>query len=355
MNRLNQQGQEEPEEDRVPQDELDDMLDDLITREDKDDQSKPEKGRDIDDLDSEEEETVEVDEVEPEGEEPEGDEEEEEEEPDEEPDDDLMELSRRGLLKLIESDKLDIQIADNATEVDIRQAIRDARAEIENDPERRIDEMREWMNEQAKTLLSGQQPDGQTLEGVEGKPEGQQPQAPQVPPPVDAEKFRITDEMYEDAMRDKDGFTKYTNDLLQVGEQRAMQRVMPMVNQLVQQQFALHTIVNDFYSDNPDLRPYREFVSFLASQVGSKHPDKSYPEVLGMVEQEARRRLRLAKAEAGDDDSESKPKKTTKPAFAGDKVKGNRRRKDKVKLSKEEREMSDLIDDDLDDPFAGRI
>lgn len=354
MNRLNQQN-EEFEEEQTSQDELDDMLDDLVTRDD-DKKKKPEGGEpgepEGDDTEPEGEEHDELEEPE---EEPEGDEE-EGEEPEEEPDDDLMEYSKKGLLKLIENEKFEIELDDDASESDIRRAIRDAREAVENDPDRRMAEMRDWMNEQAKSMMAGQQLEGQQQKaGQQGETsEGQQPQVPQVPPMGDMPKMEVTDEMYEEALRDKDGFTKYTNDLLQVGEQRAMQRVMPMVNQLVQQQFALHTIVNDFYSDNPDLRPYREFVSFLASQIGSKNPDKSYPEILGIVESEARKRLRLAKAEAAEE-SDNKPTKKAKPSFAGDKAKGNRRGRKTQKPSKEEQEFSDMIDNDLDDPFAGRI
>jgi len=331
------------------QDQLDDLLDDM---------EKEIHGVNPDRPENDEVELDEVDPTLP----PEEDEEEEVEEPEEKPEedeeptegepieDDLTDLSRSGLTKLIEKDKIEgLDIKDDTSDDEIRDMIREVRAAKE--PEQAVEDMRKWMNEQAAEMM---QKLTQPATPTEPQPTAQQPQQPQ--PKVEGKKLEITDDTYRELMESKESFLKYSNDLLEVGEQRSMQRVLPMVNELVQQQFTLYTIVNDFYADNPDLRPYRQIVSFLASQYATKNPDKDYVSVLTEVEKVAREKLRMPRQTPAVTEPENgKPSKVTKPAFPTKNTRGNRRGPKPQKPTGLQAELEEFNAPDEDDPFTGRI
>jgi len=341
------------EEDQTEQ--IDDLLDDFVNPKKKeevpagDEPAEPE-GEDVE----EPEEDVSPNEPEPDEVKPEG---KEGVKVEPEPDDDLMELSRKGLLKVIEKESLNIEVDDEASEEDVRVAVREARVELATDPERQIQDMREWMNQQAASF--GQAPPQEGQPSPEGTPLPKGQTAPTPPSPVGMEpvKFDVTEEMFEEAMKGKEGFQKVIGDVLGIGEQRAMQRLSPMVAQMVQQQTALQTVITDFYTDNPDLRPYKPFVSFLANSISSQDPGKDFVSILSTVAQEARKRLRLP-AVAGDTvEGEAPPKKVVKPSFAGGKhIKGNVRGRKAPPLKDQDRHMEDVLTADADDDaFGGRL
>ena len=268
-----------------------------------------------------------------------------------EPEDELMDYSRGGLLKLIEKEELALEVDDEASEEDIRRAIREERESVANDPAKTVEEMRQWMNEQVAAM---QKPADQPADTADSG--DQKPSAPAQPAPVaEPVKIELSDEQFEGALQSKEKFTEVLTNAVGVGEQRAMQRLIPMVNQIVQQQTALQTIIGDFYDDNPHLKPYKPFVSFLASQVSSKNPDKDFVSILKEVGVEATKRLRLDEKPPENNSSEPTPPKKRKigPAFAGGKnTSGNRRGVKIPKLTDQEKQIGDMLDDDEDDRFG---
>lgn len=262
--------------------------------------------------------------------------EEDEAEPEPEPDDELMDLATRGLKKLIETEELAIQVEEGATDEDIRRAIRQAREARANDPAKTLEEMRAWMNEQAQSLF-GKAP-------AQGEQQLQQPAAAAKELEVKplAQTFEVSDEMYANALTDKASFAKVLNEAIAYGQQAQVQQIVPLMNKMVQQQLSINQMVNDFYSDNVDLKPYRQFVGFVANQVQSSHPDWDMPKIFQETEKIARDKLRLKRQM--EQSSEEKPK-AKKPAFVVSGKKPNARQRSS-RISEEEKEMLELLKPD---------
>lgn len=78
----------------------------------------------------------------------------------------------------------------------------------------------------------------------------------------------------------------------------------------------LEKVSNDFYSDNEDLKPYKENVAIIFGEIASANLDKTYTENLSLTGDEVRKRLNLTKPETK---PETKPKPPKLPTNKGNK------------------------------------
>jgi len=257
----------------------------------------------------------------------------------EEPEDELMELSRKGLEKLVEKEKYELEVKPDMTDEDLRKSIRDIKSGIENDPELNLAAMRDWMNEQAEEALK----QGQQVPAAV-KPE-ETPKPPEVKPVVDASVTQITlsEEDYNSALQDKSSFNKVMNDVASVAQQQTVQKLIPAINQLVTQQISLNNTVNDFYADNPDLKPFKQMVSLVAQSIQSKNPDRGFVEILKETETVLRDKMKLKKDETKVVNNKNK----VKANFAGSKNTNSRKGTHikEPKLNSVEQEIWNLVND----------
>jgi len=338
-------------DDEVQKDQLDELIDDFTKGDpeddpgsgdpadpEKDDDKDPEEDVDPDtSLDGDDKPDDDKDESEGE---PEDDEGEGEGEPEPEPDDDLMDMSRKGLEKTIEKEGLNIEIEDEASEEDIRRVVREARGELSSDPAQQNQELRDWMNTESAKVIQSIAQQGQAAAGTQP----QAGQGTQPAPGAELPKYELSAESFSKALESKEGFQEVLNEAMAIGEQRAIQRLGPMTEDMVKTQVALKTIVDDFYTDNPDLRPFKPFIGFLTQQASSQDPGKDFVTLLGEVAVTARKKIpELANPKPEGDNSGLK-KRTVKPSFAGGKnLKGNRRGKRVKPLTGQDKHMDDVM------------
>lgn len=238
-------------------------------------------------------------------------------------DDELLDFSRRKLEKLAEESgvKFDKKVDDKG----LREAIRNAK----NYPDKQKNELLNWFNEQVSTFQNQQQAPVTTNQ------QQQQVQPAQAPVVT----LDLSDDDFASALTDKKSFKKVLDSTAQIAQQQTIQQLIPVINNYVTQQIAMAQMVNDFYSDNADLKPFKNIVTFAAQAIHAKEPNKNFQEILKDTEKFLREKLNLKK-EAKKVDT----KKSDKPSFISNTKTNSRKNVAKDKeMNSTEKEIWDLV------------
>lgn len=233
---------------------------------------------------------------------PEGDEFEEEDEddstlennlPKDEDDDELLDYTDRKLKKLITDEGL-TGVSDELTGRELRDAIRQARRAKENDPEAVRQRLLELIQNGTGAVLN--QPGQQPSEPQTPPVQGQQPITPtQVQQLLDGVQYQpnIGQEELEAAISDPKKFSEVLSGVHKNAVLQSMQRLLPAVQQLIGQQLALTQVINDFYTDNPDLRPVKKLVMMVAQQMASANPAMPYEQLFQKTGEQIRSQYKM--------------------------------------------------------------
>lgn len=128
------------------------------------------------------------------------------------------------------------------------------------------------------------------------------PAAPIVP--ADADIMFFKDEAEVDAaLKDAGSFNKFLNNFLRQVEpiiskkatEQALQAVPEVSMRVSTDQINMMSTIQAWYSQNPDLLPFREFCGVVAKEVAAKDPSMTMVKALEETEKEVRSRLRLVK------------------------------------------------------------
>lgn len=120
----------------------------------------------------------------------------------------------------------------------------------------------------------------------------------------------ITDELFTEALTNKEGFASVMAKIVAATQQDTLLRIPELVAKTAERQTSTQQAVTQFYTDNPDLANVKSFVAFEAEQILAANPGKSLGEILPLVEAGVRTKLNLTKRAAA---TQAK----AKPAFAG--------------------------------------
>ena len=150
-------------------------------------------------------------------------------------------------------------------------------------------------------------------------------------PIVQGQKFELPDDVVEEAMTDPAKLKEVLKTVHKNAVESTLRSVLPAVNEIVTRQLQIKTLVDNFYRENEDLAPYKEFVGFVANVVASEHPDWDYSKVLEETAKISRQKLLLEKK------TEKQKKSSTK------RYKPSAARQQPAKLSELEQEILDLI------------
>jgi|1_EtaG_2_1085319.scaffolds.fasta_scaffold01206_3 hypothetical protein len=146
----------------------------------------------------------------------------------------------------------------------------------------------------------------------------------------------VSDEVYEKALSDP----KELNGLMNQVYNKAvadMTRSLPgLMSNMITQQTQMQRLADDFYKENEDLVPMKNYVGFVANEIAGKHPEWAYDKLFNEVAIEVRRRLKVGKKAKKAEDGA----RTKRPAFAK-KPKG--RANVESKLSDLERDLVELM------------
>lgn len=105
------------------------------------------------------------------------------------------------------------------------------------------------------------------------------------------------------ALKDAGSFNKFLNNFLRQVEPIITQRAVSQALQAVPEvsmrvstdQINMMSTIQAWYSQNPDLLPFREFCGVIAKEVAAKDPSMSMVKALEETEKEVRSRLRIVK------------------------------------------------------------
>jgi len=131
---------------------------------------------------------------------------------------------------------------------------------------------------------------------------------------------------------------KFANTIYAKAKQDVMATTSKQISGQMKQQTRITTLVNQFYTDNPDLNKFRPFVGSRLKTLASKHPDWSPEKMFEELGPDVRVQLGMRPK-----DSTKVEGKSKKPAFAKKpKVKGTVKEENE-NLSGQEKEVLDLI------------
>jgi hypothetical protein len=129
----------------------------------------------------------------------------------------------------------------------------------------------------------------------------------------------LTEDEFNAAITTREGLNKALRKVYELGVahsiEQSMLKVAPIVQSQVQQYVAINNMVSDFYKNNEDLIPYRNFVGFISNQLASAHPDWGYAKLFEESEKEVRKQLGSALQKNAQEQGAS-ANKAKKPAFA---------------------------------------
>lgn len=187
---------------------------------------------------------------------------------------------------------------------------------------------------------------GQTVQPAQAKPV-QAPAIPERPKPV----FSLTEEEWQNALMDKDGFEGVFNRAFEMLEEmlesrrsitkeEVLSELPTTIQRVVIEQQRDAAMVHDFYRRRPDLIPFAKFVGHTFLEVQEAHQDKSPAEIFAMLDTEVDARLgNINKKPA--QKAKPAPAPNARPAFAGG---STNRGNGATVMSEQEKEMLDLLD-----------
>ena len=179
----------------------------------------------------------------------------------------------------------------------------------------------------AKLQSQAQQPAEQAQQGQQTQ---QQTQTQQ---PVAGVTLDISDDELEEAITSPTKLKEVLTKVQAAAVEKTLRSVLPLVNETVLRQLQIKTLVDNFYRENEDLAPYKEFVGFVANVVAGEHPDWTYDKVLSETAKIARQKL-LLEREAAKKQKAKKRSPVRKPQSA---------RQQQPQLDKLEQEILELI------------
>jgi len=145
---------------------------------------------------------------------------------------------------------------------------------------------------------------------------------------------------FDEVINDKDSFNallsavyaKAITDSRTVLGEHVLREIPNIVKTNVALQSEMAIARDKFYTDNPDLAPFKKVVAAVFEEVASENPDKGYVELLKGVGEEARKRLELHNKTVTD--KEKSPRLPTKT--------GSRTSKEKPDTTPLENELAEM-------------
>lgn len=104
---------------------------------------------------------------------------------------------------------------------------------------------------------------------------------------VDAESF-------DEVLRDPKKFNEVLHRIYIASQDAAMNKMVPLAVNIVQQEQALREVRSDFYAKNPDLIPFQPYMTSIINNIHSQKPTTGFKELMEEAGKEVRTRLKMA-------------------------------------------------------------
>ena len=146
------------------------------------------------------------------------------------------------------------------------------------------------LNEMAGKSLTPREP-VTTPEQVKAQREQEQRQVLQ---------FLPDDKVFDDVMSSATKFNALLTGVVNTAVERALRLTPQVATQVVEQQMTLKSAIDNFYTDNADLKEHSKFVGYIANEITAQHPDWGLQQILQETEKESRDKLRLSRIANGE-------------------------------------------------------
>lgn len=163
--------------------------------------------------------------------------------------------------------------------------------------------------------------------------EGAQPQQSQ----QQTQRLTLSDEKFQEITEDKSSFMQFMEDYGRALSERILVQVQrdtePRILNATNQRIQAAQQVNDFYHQNPDLKPYRNVLALKAFQLQQQNPNWDLDKILKETEQSVRKDLQIGRNDnnstnnqpQGGDGEQQSGRRRQNPKFAGGAITGRRR------------------------------
>jgi len=148
--------------------------------------------------------------------------------------------------------------------------------------------------------------------------------------------FDLTDEQFDSFLN------KFEQRVSQRARQETLRDIPDVVGQTVKRQTKLSKAISDFYSKNPDLANYKEYVGFVFNKLQSDNQDIGVESLLNKTEEQVRKNLSLSK-KAVDTEQERLKNQTKKKQVNTEKPGTKRRNAGGDQRSELQREIDDIL------------
>ena len=124
---------------------------------------------------------------------------------------------------------------------------------------------------------------------------GEQPPAPVRKGPAIIPFFKEEKEI-DEAFKNVENTNITLSKVVHVAVEALARNIPEVISRVSTQQVGTQLAIQEFYRNNEDLTPYREFCGFLSNKIAAEKPDITFGELLGELAVEARKVLKLAPA-----------------------------------------------------------
>ena len=158
----------------------------------------------------------------------------------------------------------------------------------------------------------------------------------------------ITQEEYDEAMTDKDKFSKLIDEVVAVRTKQGLRNVAQSVDGVIAEKLSINQRVNDFFEEHENLRGVRDYIGTLADRLSEEHKDWNMDKIFKELPDIAYKNLGLSADSTttnrnNGNRSKSKRKaksKSQRPAF----TKGSQTKASADNLTKEQKDISQTLE-----------
>jgi hypothetical protein len=178
-----------------------------------------------------------------------------------------------------------------------------------------VDEVNEQLRMRIAELETGkafEAPEKNDSQQVEQQPAKSQEQGQQI------EKF-VTAEEFEEMQTNPEKVNEIMTRVYQRAREDTIRDIPNIVEQTTARQISMQDAVKKFYTENPELRQYAQYVGYVANQVRSESPDLGWDGVLGETASRVKKNLAISSQAKETEEQRRKKqqdKKESAPAFA---------------------------------------
>ena len=202
-----------------------------------------------------------------------------------------------------------------------------------------VNRLREEINTLSKQIV-------RPVTAIETKPTVEEGVEEEQPPVVIS--TDITQEEYDEAMTDKDKFSKLIDKVVVARTKQELSNVAQSVDGAIAEKLSINQRVNDFFDEHENLRGVRDYIGTLADRLSEEHKDWNMDKIFKELPDIAYKNLGLSADSTTtnrDNGSKSKSRKKIKsksqrPAF----TKGSKTRASADNLSQEQKDISQTLE-----------